>query len=381
MVVMPNYNDDNNRNRGNGLFAVLFAPVIGMFLVWWCCSQSFQTEAHAVRVEHALSLGSKDVQALNDGNAQQMQNKLAYFTGPAALHGDAKDTETGVRAPVVRLMRHVEMFQWQEEQHDSGRHHHYYTYYTGWSSSEVNSNNFHNSGHSNPHFPFGSRGFNAPCTINNHEVPSDLLDKLPAVVPLYPIPPSLDLYRLTGDLQQPCRRMGQVVYVGNNPNAPAVGDMKIRYTAAPVGALSIVASESNKSFSPYYEANGESIFLIEPGTVPVQKMFKDALDANQVELWGKRLAWFILSWIGLMLMWAPVKAVLDWIPFFGSTLADLIIIPVTLIGALFINGIIIIASWFVLRPMFSLCMFGGLMVLGLICMNMMPRQQRLEDVR
>jgi hypothetical protein len=381
---MPDHYEANSNTSSlvNQAVGAVLAPFIGMFLIWFGSTQAFDTEGHAVRVEKALTVGSRIVQQLSDANASKLQDHLAYVSGDAKVSGDVRDPATGVTAPVLRLVRHVEMYQWEEESHTSGgRHstHRTYDYYKTWRDSRIDSTSFHyHSGHENPQFPILSQGFEAQCTVDGHSVPGELLKKVPAAVPLRPIPSSLNLYNLTHLMQMPCSRSNGEIYVGSNPSAPAVGDCRISYTVTPVGALSLVAAEHANTFTPYVVSDGgEAVYLIEFGKVPVQKMFKDAQNDNQLHLWAARAGWLLVNWLGLMLLVYPIRAITSWIPILGD-FAGFILGIVCGAGAFVINGIIIVSAWIYFRPMFALSVFGVIFVVAAWAMSMAkPREERV----
>ena len=335
-----------------------------------------------MRVEKALSLGSRIVQQLNNQNADKLQNHLAYVTGQARVRGSVTDPLTGVTAPVLRLVRNVQMFQWQEQESGTSnasrvRH---YDYYKAWSGTPVVSRSFHHSyGHENPSFTILNQAFEADCTVGGQMVPGQLLNKVPAVVPLNPIPYSLNLYRLAEFTRAPCHRYNDEIYVGQNPPLPQVGDLRISYNVTPVGSLSIVAAEHGNSFTPYVVSDGdEAVYLIEFGKVPVERMFKDALNDNQLRLWGMRLLWWVVDWLGMVLLFYPIKAFTDAIPFLGQ-LAGFVIVVLCAAGAFFVNGIIIVAAWVYFRPLFAAVIFAVMLLVGASALSVL--RPRDESVR
>ena len=71
--------------------------------------------------------------------------------------------------------------------------------------------------------------------------------------------------------------VGDGFYRGADPSQPAVGDLRIGFTAVPAQTISVAAADSGGVLTAYRDANGYTIALAEPGLVTsVRFGFHDA---------------------------------------------------------------------------------------------------------
>jgi hypothetical protein len=142
------------------------------------------------------------------------------LSGDLASSGPARDSQLGVSANAAVLLRHVEMYQWQEHcEADRCR------YDKAW-SGPVDSHKFRDThGHDNPPAPFNDAVFFAPgLKLDGHAVDSDLLiAQLPAsnyAAHDASLPPNL------------AASFGEhdgVLYAGGDAEHPAIGAVRISY--------------------------------------------------------------------------------------------------------------------------------------------------------
>jgi Transmembrane protein 43 len=153
--------------------------------------------------------------------------------------------------------------------------------------------------------------------------------------------------------------------------APAIGDIKIRYTAVPAQTISVVAAQGSGTLAPFHAANGYRIALAEPGTVPAGTMFRDKAEEESLWTWIWRAVGFALMLFGFVLMSSPLSVLVGVIPLFEELvgiasflLALIIAVPLTLI--------VIAAAWIAHRPLVGV----GLIVAGLGLAYLLRRLHR-----
>src|SRR5690349_13159295 len=96
-----------------------------------------------------------------------------------------------------------------------------------------------------------------------------------------------------------------MLYRGADPAAPAIGDIRIRYTAVPSQTMSVIAAQAGNTLAPYSAANGYRIALADPGVVPAAAMFREKAQEESLLTWILRAVGFVLMLIGLLLMASP----------------------------------------------------------------------------
>jgi hypothetical protein len=107
-------------------------------------------------------------------------------------------------------------------------------------------------------------------------------------------------------------------YLGQNPDAPRLGDLRITWHVARPEALSVIGAQMGEGFGPYATRAGDRLFMIQPGRVPAAAMFQQAQDDNAVLTWILRLVGVVVMFLGWLIIFNPLKVLADLVPFIGS---------------------------------------------------------------
>ena len=153
------------------------------------------------------------------------------------------------------------------------------------------------------------------------------------------------------------------IYAGDDPQVPKIGDMKISESEILPQAVSVLAQQFNKTVQPYMAKAGQSVSLIEMGTISPQAMIQNALSANAVMTWILRAVALFLMIIGLSLLMQPVVVLADVIPFFGS-LVGVGTGLIAFTGGILLWSIGLAIAWFAVRPLWSI---GIIAIAVVIC--------------
>jgi hypothetical protein len=335
--------------------------VIGsIILLWW-------NEGRAVEAIRALERGAKQlVEAQANAVDPAKEGKLIHLSGMMEAKAPARDTNFGVGADnLLRLRRTVEMFQWVEHK-ESHSHKNLggsettettYTYRKEWTDHALDSSHFHEpGGHGNPPMPIRSATIDSQdARLGAYHVDRAVLDAVSAFTEFDP--------GQATSLPSGYRKTGDMLYRGEDPAAPAIGDIRIHYTAVAAQTVSVVAAQANGTLAPFSDAIGYKIGLAEAGVVPANVMFKEKAHEESVMTWILRVVGFVLMLIGFWLMGSPLGVVLGVIPLFealaeaGAFLMALIVsVPLTLT--------VIAAAWIAHRPLIGVGLIVAALVLG-----------------
>jgi hypothetical protein len=275
-------------------------------------------------------------------------------------HSPARDPAFGIGADnLLRLKRTVEMYQWKEEKTSHSQKNvggsettsTTYTYRKEWSEHTADSSHFHEqNGHHNPSMPVSSATFDGnDVRLGAYSVDHALLTQVSAFSRFDPPQGT--------NLPAGYRRAGDFLYRGQDDANPAIGDIRVHYTAVPAQTISVVAADAGGTLAPFHAANGYTIALADAGAVPATQMFKEKARQESILTWVFRVVGFVLMLIGLALMASPLAVLVGVIPFLedlvgaGALLLALIVsVPLTLI--------VIAAAWVAHRPLLG----GGLIV-------------------
>jgi hypothetical protein len=354
-----------------------FAGVIfGILLIIGACVLLFWNEGRAVKTARSLTEGAGLVQTVAADKVDPAnEGKLVHVIGMLATSGPATDTEFGMKSSGVRLIRHVEMFQWTEDKETESQKKlgggettkTTYKYTRAWSDQPVESSKFHeHQGHANPQMTYRSRSTLAPQPkLGAFAVPADLLRNFGTEEPL--AVGDEQAQAVQKRLNKPVQVADGVLYIGDDSAQPAVGDFRITFTEVRLQPASIVADQSGSSFIPYRTKAGGSVELISAGQVPAAEMFKEAQDDNRLWTWLIRAGGIVLMFIGFVLIMKPLSVLADVVPILG----DIVGAGTGLVAFLCtvaIAPLVIAIAWFVYRPIVAaiVLVVGAALAYGVI---------------
>ena len=336
------------------LIGIIFLPA-AIFLLSW-------NEGRAVTAATGLKRGlSTIVEVSADTVNQQNNSKLIYLNGTVSGVTPAVDPWNKLSATgLLRLQRKVEMYQWLEKESETKTNNvggsqttqKTYTYSLGWAETAHNSTQFKvPAGHQNPVMSLKSQTFDAnPVKIGAFTLDKSLVHDLTnfeAVEALSQAPAGYTV-------------QGNMLYKGANADQPALGDMRVTYSAIAAQTYSIAAQQNNSTLTTYHDTkNDYKIALIEPGVVSAQKLFADQASTEKVITWACRIGGFVMLVIGFSLIMGPLAMLVAFLPFleglvgFGTFFVALgLAIPITLIT--------IAVAWIASRPVIG----GGILLVA-----------------
>lgn len=336
---------------------ILLGPVIvigAIILLSW-------NEGRAVQAIRGLEeAGGVTVEAPVDSVNGANEGKLVHVTGKATAAGPIEDGDLGLSfADQLAVVRTVEMYQWKEKKEEKKQENvggsetttTTYSYSRVWTEEAIDSSSFtHPEGHENPAMPFSSTRYAAgDARLGGFTLDSSTLDSVDASKPLKPEPPE-------GWLAS-----GGNLYRGENPSAPAIGDVRVHYTSLPTNSdISVLARQTGEGFSTYTTTNGYTIHLASNGIVPAADMIKHQQEVESMITWILRAVGTVLIYVGISMFFGPLAIVASILPFLATLVrgatgffAFVLTIPIALIT--------IAISWIAFRPIIG----GGILLLAI----------------
>jgi hypothetical protein len=357
----------------------------GMFVVAF--PMLFWNEGRAVRTARSLEEGAGAVVSVSADRVDAAnEGRLVHLSGPARTSAPVRDDEFGVEQTAVKLIRRVEMYQWQEKKKSESRKKlgggtetvTTYDYEKAWSDDVIDSSSFQKpEGHRNPEgLPVSSRTVVADkvtvgaFTLSEAQVAQiDRAEKLRM--------DAAAAAAVEGELEGRLKAHDGLLYLAENPAAPAVGDVRIAWSVVRPGPVSLVARQVRDTFEPYHAQAGDDILLLKEGTFSADSMFQAAQAENTFFTWVLRGIGFFVMFLGLFLLFRPFAVFADVIPFMGTLLgAGLGIFAFAIAAALSVSTIAV--AWVFYRPLLGI----GLLVLaasalgGLVYLGLKKKQQR-----
>lgn len=370
------------RESIKGLLFGLVLFVVSFPVLWLNEKNSAETIAGLSQlVEEAVTVESDAVDSNYEG-------KPIHTIGQADTEELLSDGRFGVSATAIKLVRQVEMYQWEEHEETEERKKlgggsetvTTYTYEKVWSEYPINSSRFNaqgRAGHENPPMPYQTEVIQAKdVSLGAFALSPFLVAQMNNRVEF-----NLDQAQreaLPADMRTRLKNDGAGYYEGN-PNAPQVGDLRTRFHVVQPATVSVIATQTGDTFEHFIARNGKKFGLLEMGQQDKENVIKAALDRNQLRTWGFRLLGFVLMLIGLVLVLRPFSVLADAIPLVGDIVgAGTGIIAAIVAAALSLMTIAL--AWFVYRPLIGIPL--ALLSIGLIVFLIMRiAKQKKSRVR
>jgi Transmembrane protein 43 len=360
---MPDsFTENTSRSLGGRLSGSIGGVFVGALMAIVAIPLLFWNEGRAIKMTRALGearAGAIPITA--DAVAPANDGKLVYLTGPAETQETLSDPQFGISTSALELDRQAQIYQWQEKKESHTEKNlggsedtkTTYTYTKIWSAEPINSSEFKDqAGHANPTAPATTK-LAVPAKeahIGAYHLPPELVSKLRADEPL--TPSGSDLAKIPDPMRSKAHLNGAEIYLGKDPANPDVGDERVSFKVLRPTTVSLIAQQTGASFQPYATHSGVAVELIQVGTVSAEALVNQAQSENKMLTWIIRAGGFILLFIGFAMLFGPLDALGDIIPFVGSLLRIGTGI-LAFFGAICVGCVTIAVAWFAYRPLLS----------------------------
>ncbi len=336
------YGERITNSFGGILFGIIL--IIGsIILLWWNESRSFaQAEALHKMEQETVIVNNTQVDTNN-------QNKLLWLYGKIEPLKTVVDDSFRVTYDGLQLKRLVQMYQWKESKHSQTKENlggssetiTTYNYNKDWSSYHINSSSFKvQQGHKNPlSMPYKDATFTSDGKLGEFYLSEGVIANLPMT----------QTYPIDNFVSNIASNHSSFFYIGDNPDNPKIGDIKISYLVAPKGEYSIIAKQYNKSLIAYKGSNDSFFLFIRKGYVTAQEIYQEEKDSNTLLTWGLRALGLFLMFIGFLLVLGPLSVLASIIPFVGSFVGAATAL-ISFIITFILGTSVIIVAWFGARP-------------------------------
>lgn len=174
----------------------------------------------------------------NDGRAITLRGDLKVVAG-------AHDTQLGVDADAIVLLRYADMLQWREQCTGTKC-----TYDEVWSPQLISSKKFREpEGHQNPtRLPVTIARYSAGDLRLGafHVDPAVFVDSHQQLIPIRPAPYAVKSSQLPSNLAISFREHNGILYAGD-PDHRAIGDVRVIYRIVPAGKVEITGIQHGES--------------------------------------------------------------------------------------------------------------------------------------
>ena len=315
-------------NMGKSIMAVPIGILLffASFFVFW------KTEGRInwSKVAETSTVVAADNATGNDG-------ALVAVTGELSSTETVGDPDFLPAGPYIELDRNTQMYAWVEdvdtkkEKKTGGKTKttKTYSYDMEWTRSPKSGEDFrHPEGHRNPPMPVEDASFAVTSALvgawgfNPNEA------SLPSGEPL-----SLSNVQLTGK-GATAKKVGDEVYMGKGtPDVPQLGDVKVSWSALRGGQTVTLFGEAAGGKVVAHMVDGEDRFFRAIKGTRAEAIATLATEYSAMG-WMGRIAGFLMMWIGMTMVFAPLHGVMDILPFMGRVsrgLVGCITFPIALV--------------------------------------------------
>ncbi len=369
------YTETRRQGWGQRLLGSVVAMVFGLILLPVSIGLLYWNEGRAVDAIRALDRGMGQVMEASGTSVDPgKEGKPVHVSGmmrPATPARDPAFSVTGADLP--RLKRTVEMYQWKEDSTSHSREsmggakttETTCSYHRVWSEEPIDSARFKvSNGHHNPVMPGRSQTFEAgSARLGAYRVDTSVLRNVSAFAPLHPPGAARAGFQVTGE----------GLYRGLDPNQPATGDVRVRFSAVTAQTVSVAAAQAGGTLTEWRDASGYTIALTAPGVVSAAALFEHEKNAEAILTWVLRAVGFAVMAIGFLCLTAPLQTLFAVIPFLESLVgAGLFLVAVTL--AIPVTLLTIGVAWIAHRPLIGGALLAGAAGAWFLLRRMRPRR-------
>ena len=377
------------KNSFQGILGGIILIIAGTIILWW-------NEGRAVKASDALKEVQKVYVELPDINTVDpaFEGKVVHATGVAVTADTLRDAAFGIAVNALKLARNVEYYQWIEESESTSKDKlggatettTTYTYEPKWCSSPVNSGDFKDPDYKGKNFVWrvideiDQQASNV--TFGAYRLTDGIVGSISGQEPAYP---ALDstmkaaLLANVADSTVVVTVMNDQVYIGANPSAPHIGDVRITFTqVTSPKTISMLEKVVNGTFENYIAKNGKSFARVEMGTVSAENMFEHQKSANKVVLWLLRILGALLVIGGFRSLLNFISTVFAVVPFVQKIIGTGIGLVTTIVGIVW-SIIVIALAWVAHRPVLaiSLLVIAAALIVWLVTRS---RKKKISDV-
>lgn len=357
---------------GNSFVGIL----IGIILLIASFPLLFWNEGRAVKRYQTLKEGAGIVVSVAaDRIDPANEGRLVHVTGQAEAKGTLSDPEFGISVPNgLKLRRKVEMYQWVEERRTETRNKlgggtekvTTYHYNKEWSPKVESSKDFREpAGHENPaSMPYSSAVQTAaPITLGVFTLPGFFVEKINRYAPLAEVSTEL----APEAIRSKVKSADGGLFLGADPKSPAVGDVRITFSAIHPGLISVVGKQAGQTFEKFRAAAGGDLDLLEEGSKSASEMFAAAEQTNKMVTWAMRVGFFLMMTMGLSLIAQPLRVMADVLPIAGRVVGMGIGFFAFLLAGIG-SSVTIAIAWISYRPMVGIpvLIVTGVLVVWLV---------------
>ena len=350
-----------------GILGGIVFIIIGIGLLWWNEGNNVKNIKTTDEMEKlVIDVKSDTVDAANEG-------KLIATYGKLLNEQTMNDEDFKVSVKTPKLVRTVEMYQWQENEQTDDDNNTTYTYEKVWSETVIDSSNFHQAGHENPTMmPYSSKEFlSNSVQVGAFDLNSDQISSLST---------KATFTGLSEEVAQDINyKMVNNYYINSEDyNNPVVGDIRISFVYNDSTDISILAVQTGKTFTEFVSKVGKKESRLMDGIHSGKEMIEVIKQENKLIKWLLRLGGAILIMLGFSTILKPISVIGGVIPLLGSIVEGAVGIISFILG-LCVSLVVIAVAWIRFRPILGIGLLAAVIVLLVLVKTKFKKKPTNEE--
>lgn len=351
-------------------------------MLWW-------NEGNSVKTADMLEEAQGGCVEMGNPNKKDasLEGQLVCGTAMTATTDLLTDKDFGFSVNAISTKRKVEYYQWHETKTEETKEKSdgsekkiiTYDYRKDWSPSPIGSSNFkQHYGHVNvvlaefdddeqwaEHVSFGAYNLNNSLihSINTYEpLRPDLSDDVLRVLDKT-IQASYERhYTKKEDLNSNDYNFVHVndnqLYLGLDPNAYKVGDVRIKFEkVAPAHEVTVVAVVDGVGFKPFKAKNGYTLEKLVMGRKTMDQFFEDEQETNTFNTWAYRVLGIVMVIGAMKLIFGFVVTLTRIVPFLSTIVGWGVGVICTVLGVVW-SLLVIAVAWLFYRPIVGIALLA-----------------------
>ena len=333
-----------------GVIGGILLLIAGTYLLWWNEGNNVKNIATTNEVEKTgIEVKADLVDEKNEGKLVVVAGKLNV------VDETLTDPKFNISVKSSKLVRKVEMYQWEETEHVDDDDTRSYTYEKKWSDDLIESKDFHQSGYNNPtSFPVANESYLAnDVKVGEYNLSSKQIEKTNAQATL-----SAENVVLTEEYKY----QNNYVTTSKNLDEPEIGDIRISWLYNDWNEATILAVQKGNTFVDFVSKDGKTVNRVEEGLLSLKQIVKEMRNEDKFMKWILRLVGTLLVIFGYLSIINPLSTLASFVPLLGGLVGGLLGLVAFLVGLVH-SLIIIVIAWFRFRPLLSLALIAVIIAL------------------
>ncbi len=341
---------ENINKKSGGIVSGLLLLVVGIGILWYNEGRTVKNQGAINEArKNYIDVSSKEIESKNDGKLVSTKGKIDLSETT-----ELSDSKFGIKAKAAKLIRTVEMYQWEEKCETDDDDRKRCTYEKVWESSIIDSSDFEESGHTNPNtMPYENEVYIADnVKLGAFYLPEELIKSL-----------STNKKKNNDDLTKEYNNSVESIKIDGSyltdikDGNAEIGNVRISYQYLDSENVSVMAVQNDNTFEAYTAKNGKDIYKIVKGNYTGAQILEKMTKSNNNWKWILRAIGVLITISAFSSMFSFINNLTSRIPILGNLVSGATGLISVILG-LSLSLIVIAIAWFRFRPVLSIILIA-----------------------